>query len=353
MNEIDPVDIIALISADIPLEYAAHTDGGEWAGSCPRCGGKDRFRVWAGGNGKRPRFWCRQCQIKGDAVDYVRLQHPNLSFREARRIVSGNAPTPAQRARRVQWRQEQTTPAVFTDEYQQRAREFRSSCQSALWSDVGARALDWLRGRGFRDETIDMQTLGFNPADKWEPATLWGIDRDKPVFLPRGVVIPWWDGEIIRRVNIRRAKGDPKYLPVAGFSNWMYGALHRIEHSRVVLVEGEFDAISLAQVLGDLVAPLATGSVAGGRAPELIERLTAADKVLVAFDADEPGDQAAGWWLRTLPNAERLRPTRHDVNQMLQDGDDLRAWVGVKDVLPEQLALLDVGNQAAGWWQYA
>jgi len=49
--------------------------------------------------------------------------------------------------------------------------------------------------------------------------------------------------------------------------------------------------------------------------------------VLVAFDAEAHGDTAARWWLERLPNAQRLRPWWSDVNQMLQDGTDLRDWL--------------------------
>jgi hypothetical protein len=62
--------------------------------------------------------------------------------------------------------------------------------------------------------------------------------------------------------------------------------------------------------------------------------------VLVAFDWDQApatrapkqpgrlgaGEQAAAWWLRTLPNARRLRPLLHDVNS-LPDPDIVRAWI--------------------------
>ena len=54
----------------------------------------------------------------------------------------------------------------------------------------------------------------------------------------------------------------------------------------------------------------------------------ATDRVLLAFDDDEAGDNAAAWWQARLQRKGiRLRPTRHDVNAMLVAGDDLAAWV--------------------------
>ena len=37
----------------------------EYAGACPWCGGEDRFRAWGP---PRSRYWCRQCESRGDVV---------------------------------------------------------------------------------------------------------------------------------------------------------------------------------------------------------------------------------------------------------------------------------------------
>ena len=50
---------------------------------------------------------------------------------------------------------------------------------------------------------------------------------------------------------------------------------------------------------------------------------------LVAYDADEAGEAAAGYWVEVLDNARRWRPYWEDVNAMAQDGADVRAWVAV------------------------
>jgi len=58
-------DLLALIGRDT-LRHIASTNGGEWAGPCPFCGGTDRCRVWPNQEGGR--FWCRQCEAQGDAI---------------------------------------------------------------------------------------------------------------------------------------------------------------------------------------------------------------------------------------------------------------------------------------------
>jgi hypothetical protein len=49
--------------------------------------------------------------------------------------------------------------------------------------------------------------------------------------------------------------------------------------------------------------------------------------VLIAFDIDEAGDTASAFWLSKLPNAKRLAPLAHDVNDMLTGGHDIQAWI--------------------------
>jgi P4 family phage/plasmid primase-like protien len=53
------------------IENAQKVSHDEWASPCPKCGGSDRFRVWPG-TGK---FWCRQCEWKGDAIDFLAWKH--------------------------------------------------------------------------------------------------------------------------------------------------------------------------------------------------------------------------------------------------------------------------------------
>ncbi|MFC1886609.1 CHC2 zinc finger domain-containing protein, partial [Thermodesulfobacteriota bacterium] len=43
----------------------------ELAGSCPFCGGTDRFIVHPE-KGKGGRYWCRRCDKKGDAIQFLR-----------------------------------------------------------------------------------------------------------------------------------------------------------------------------------------------------------------------------------------------------------------------------------------
>jgi hypothetical protein len=177
--------------------------------------------------------------------------------------------------------------------------------------------------------------LGYNPTNAHQPLADWGLvpdDKRKELYLPRGITIPWMVGDECWRLNIRRSpndveQGGPKYLGPAGSSAGLYNADSLHSGRPVLLAEGEFDALIAQQRAGDMVAAVSTGSTQGARRVRWIGQLAAAPLVLVAFDADGPGDEAAQYWLDILPNAKRWRPYWADINAMAQAGMDVRAWV--------------------------
>lgn len=71
-------EIIRHLERDTELKKVAQTNGGEYAGPCPFCGGEDRFRVWP----KRNSMWCRQCDYSGDLIDYIQ-ERDGVGFVEA------------------------------------------------------------------------------------------------------------------------------------------------------------------------------------------------------------------------------------------------------------------------------
>lgn len=52
------------------LPDSKHKNDSERATSCPKCGGDDRFITWDTG-----RFWCRQCDWRGDNIDFYQALH--------------------------------------------------------------------------------------------------------------------------------------------------------------------------------------------------------------------------------------------------------------------------------------
>lgn len=328
------VDLLAMVEAATTLRKVASTRGGEWAGACPLCGGRDRFRVQPN-HPEGARWFCRGCGDGRwhDAIEYMRRRH-GLSFREAVARLAGATDLWVADTRLD--RPPAAHPAPLRPpgpQWQAAARPFVEACERQLWSPAGARALAWLRSRQLSDATIRGARLGYNAADRWEDRATWGLPaeqndcgRPKGVWLPRGITIPWELADQLWRVNIRRPV-QPKYVGPAGSANGLYSADALNGDRTAMLVEGELDALTVAEQAGDLVAAVATGSTAGSRRPRWIARLARATLVLVAFDNDAAGEEAARYWAGVLPNARRWRPYWSDANAMAQARVDLRAWV--------------------------
>ena len=314
------------------LQRKAATNGGEYAGPCPYCGGTDRFCVWP----EEDRYWCRQCDRSGDAIELLREVH-GLSFPEAASMVDKSLRRSPAKTPRKPKEPPRRAPGTA---WQQRGEEITKIAEAALWASQGAEALAYLRGRGFADDTIHGARLGYCAVDAYEEPAAWGLPAShKDVWIPRGIVIPWRAAGDLWRLNVRRTESEPKYCGPAGWGNALYGADGILPGKPVVLTEGEFDGLAVAQEAGDVAAAVASGSTSGARHRRWLARLLVASEVLVAFDGDEAGEKAAAWWLEKLPRARRLVPNGKDAAGMLEAGDDVRRWV---------LAELTRWNQSTG-----
>ena len=120
-----------LVDAIPNLRRAASTGGGEWCGPCPACGGVDRFRCWP----SRGRFWCRQCDWRGDSIQFLR-DRAGFSFRAAKAAVRGTSSDYACPVRNPAARAEATKAArrraAFEDWTYRRSLELRDN-----YSDTG------------------------------------------------------------------------------------------------------------------------------------------------------------------------------------------------------------------------
>lgn len=310
------------------------TAGGELRtdnSACPVCGqGKDCFSVqpdynWPGSD-KVGRWLCRKCTDGRwmDAPAYFMRRYV-VKYPEAFKMATGEDAPPVDSGPRP------ITPPPTVDapgvEWQAAAVAFVADCETFLWSDhaeaAGARA--WLRRRSLTDDTIRAARLGYNPTP--------GDGRG-----PRGVTIPAFIDGQLWYVKTRRRDVDlvsnpklDKYIHRAGCTAAALFNADAITYNRpAMLVESELCALAVAQVAGDLCAAVATGTTGGAHRVRWLSRVALASRVLVAMDADEPGDEAADWWLERLAErAERWTPTRKDPGDMLkEDGPAaLRRWV--------------------------
>lgn len=306
------IDLLALIGRDTRLRKVASTNGGEYAGPCPFCGGRDRLRVQP----HRYRWWCRQCGGNhwSDAIAYVR-KRDGKSFEEACRELSGDMVPQFKNA--VMAKTNETRPPTCppSKKWQSRARELLFECESNLWGDRGAKARVWLFDlRGLNAETLHAWHIGYNPTDAWEDPRLWGFDGGRRIYLPRGVTIPCEVGGTLWGVKIRRPQGNPKYIQPRGSVQVLFGADTLGKHDYAVLTEGEFDALLVWQALQRSNYPEwhQIGVATPGSATNSIDINTWADyllpvsRFLVCYDADKEGMRGSEKWNALTSRARRI-----------------------------------------------
>ncbi len=335
------IDLHDLIEQKSPvrLTKVASSHNGEWAGNCPWCSGTDRFRVWPFST--RSHYWCRGCNKTGDAIQFLR-DYCDMSFISACQelgiepgdTISHEAP-------------------MFFDEdapcakWQEMANLVVKSAENYLWSNKAPHALEYLMKRGLNEETIRRARLGYVPLmpdGTWYQRSFadWGLtdemlsEKQKTkggVKIPPGILIPWYADQQIWKLAIKRFEakdGEMSYGQIVGSKDALYNADSLARGKPSLLVEGEFDVLSAEQEARDLVATIGTGSTAKARIPLWIARMAStASFVLVSFDNDEnsAGDNAAAFWLETLPKSMRWLPYAHDINDMLKEGKSIRQWV--------------------------
>lgn len=339
-----------IIGADIPL----HGKGKELHSYCPFCsseksGKSDRFVVWT----DKQRFWCRQCNQSGDVIQYVILRdnlHNKMmlskngdyvlpAFIQACEVLgialegdskTSQRKTTPKRARQEDKRLSEKRQIGFNDtSWQFDAKNFVETAQEhLLLHATGEKGREYLRSRGLETGWLwGALGLGYNPHD------FNGFFGDKEIWLPRGIVIPYYTGRNVVKVNIRSMsnKTNKKYVQASGSANTLYAPNRLYADVPAVLVESEIDALSIIRAVHDPrhITPVATGSVSSSRIIDAVAMLSICPKVYIALDTDEAGEKASEWWLSVLPNAVRLRPTEHDVNDMLLANVNIREWIGI------------------------
>lgn len=303
--------------------------GAEYAGLCPFHNEKTpSFTV----NDRKAFFHCFGCGEHGDAVGFI-MKTENLAFPEAveklAREVGLAVPraTPAERERAER-------AATLHEVVEQAAHWF----EKQLRLPVGRHGLDYLRGRGLDEATIDDFRLGFAPDSRDGLSGVLqrdGVPLDK--LIEAGLVIqpdggrPAYDrfrGRVMFPIADRRGRiiafggrvmgpGEPKYLNSPETPLFHKGAnLYCLDRARlaaakevpIIVAEGYMDVIALhgAGFTG-AVAPLGTALTEG----QLGELWKLADEPYLCFDGDNAGRRAAG------RAAERAFP-------LLQAGKSLR-----------------------------
>ena len=340
------MNVLDLAQRHVQLKKVATTKGGEWQGPCPGCGdggkGKDsnRFHVWPEKNDGEGSYWCRQCGMSGDGIQFLR-DFEGLSFHAACARLGKNMPEkPDLRAPR-QPPAERFVPEAKegpSELWQERAKLFVTWAFERLFEHP--EILKYLAVRGITEKHITRFGLGWNEGENGEDVfrsrESWGLSKlvndkgkDKVLWLPRGLVIPYIRGSEVRRIRIRRP--DPltfgqRYYVVPGSD--MSTLVVAPEADVFMIIESELDAYMVAGRAGDLVGTIGLGSASTKPDKDTLALLEACAHVVVSLDADEAGSKADEWWEgRFADMTIHKTPRGKDPGEAFEVGVDIKQWV--------------------------
>ncbi len=114
-------------------------------------------------------------------------------------------------------------------------------------------------------------------------------------------------------VKIRqRDDARPKYVEAFRDASTVFPSPEAIRPGLpLAVVEGEFDAILLNQLIGDFACVVTLGSASSRVEPDVLARLMGNPRWYVAHDGDGAGEQGAAPWLN-LGWTVRVRPPAKD-----------------------------------------
>ena len=342
------LDFKSLVERYVPLRPAGK---GRWKGLCPFHNEKTpSFYV----DEAKGMFYCFGCKAGGDAFKFVQMIE-GVDFREALEKLAQE--TGVELPERAPGRK----PSKDLIEVNRLALAY-------FQKNLTGAALEYLKGRGLSDETIDTYALGFAPKS-WDGLLRYLQQHGvSPELALRAGVVAAKDGRYYDRLRDRvvfpirdpmgrvvaftgraiSAGDTPKYLntpesDVFKKTDLLYGypeARKAIrENKRAIVVEGLFDVLALAQMgWRETVAVL--GSSLSQSQARLLERAEAS-RLYLAFDADEAGRKATlagldvGVARRFLTYAVLL-PEGRDPGDLLTDPEGKKAFAAaLEEALPE------------------
>jgi len=328
-NLLDRIDLAELIGSRITLKKA----GASYKACCPFHDEKTpSFNVLP----EKGFYHCFGCGVSGDAISFVR-EFDGLGFTEAVEELAKRAglEVPYDQAAKQEIQQART----LTD-----ALDFASRFyQSALNSQQGIYARDYLKQRGLDDTIIQQYQIGYAPAagtalfdaasgDIRGPLIETGTvsnkyDRPRDLFRNR-IMFPIRNSRGRTIAFGGRALGDDKakYInspesDVFHKSREIYGLFEAKQQlkqvDRLLVVEGYMDVIALAQNgIHYAVATLGTAT----NQDSLTALLRQVRHIVFCFDGDQAGFKAAD---RAMENAlELMADGMHLQFLILPEGED-------------------------------
>ena len=254
-------------------------------------------------------YHCFGCGEHGDIISFV-MKSENVDFKTAITELANQAGL-----KMPDYKPKPAAQVAREESYYQIMNAAAEIYQKLLYEQVGAHALEYVRGRGFSDEMIKHYRIGYAPknnviANKFINVKqdnlmatgmcrhgdygMYDFFRDKlmfPIFNARGQIVAFsgrsLDGSEPKYINTTDTELFHKRKTIFGF-NFARDAIHRANRS--IVVEGQIDAIQMqCNGFPETVAPLGTALT-----EDHISILCKANRNIVfCFDGDAAGQKAA------------------------------------------------------------
>ena len=304
-------DIVDVISSYVRLQKK----GSNHFGLCPFHNEKSAsFSV----NQARQMYHCFGCGKSGNVITFI-MEYENFTFPEALKLLADRAGvTLPEIEYSEEERKKDNLKARILEAYKEAGKYYYYQ----LRSEAGERAMEYFKGRGLSDETINKFGLGYavtgrNLMYRYLKSKGYddGVLREMRIFYmneKEGMTDMFWNRAIfpIMDVNHRviafggrvMGQGEPKYLNSPETMVFDKGRnLYGLNHARtarkdnLIVCEGYMDVIALHQAgfnqtVGALGTALTSGHV------NLLKRYT--ENVLLCYDNDGAGVKAN---LRAIP----------------------------------------------------
>lgn len=367
---------------------------------CLRCGAEghtgreplDRVRLspvstqWPKGH-----WFCHRCRANNDGIDFL-CHGLGMTFRDAHIAVlgypppdrpfrgrRGRAPTAEQaqapslpkrqsaEGGAVAWRvQDNPWPCpAWTGEAMALIQrlDFRNGLADGRAEAEARQAIE--QGRGIRLNNAPAFGVYWNPADRFEPAGMWGLKRAKKLYIPKGILIallryrwgPWCESPTVVGLLVRRAVAGPdgcrlQWVPFRDDDSTMPKTRTMVLGELgqpVVVTESALDA---ALVYQEAQARVAVVSTCGATYPldaDAAAMMREAPKLWAWPDADEAGAHAFRRWCGAFPAMRPIampagpdgRPAAKDPTELARLCRGNAALPTVKDILQTQ-GVIDV-----------
>lgn len=263
-------------------------------------------------------YYCFGCGAGGNVFTFI-MEYENFTFLEALKMLAERAGVDLPQ---LEYSKEAREQADKKNQLLKINREAAKYYYLQLKGKQGTQAMNYLKGRGLSDETIQKFGLGFS--DRFGNGLYRylkeldypdGILHESGLFNAdekHGMYDKFWNRVIFPIMDVNnkvigfggRVMGDgkPKYLnspetKIFDKSRNLYG-LHAARLSRkknLIICEGYMDVISMHQA-GFNHAVASLGTALTSLQASLMKRYT--DEVLIIYDSDEAGTRAA---LRAIP----------------------------------------------------